>query len=153
MATTSKLEVQAKSAALTFATNPTGLNNLAYSVSNAVDCSTNSPVDVIVEVRATQSAALVTSSNQQLVAFALGSIDASTFSGGAITSADESAMRFLGTLPLKTQSQDTGNVFSIFSAFGFIPKSFKLVIKIDNGANAGLSAFNAYTAEVFGKSV
>ncbi|MGB4498543.1 MAG: hypothetical protein WBI40_07580 [Methylococcaceae bacterium] len=152
MATTSKLVQEAKTS-LTFATSPTGVSNLGYSVSDAVDTTANDPLDVIVEVRATQSAALVTSSNQQLVAFALGSLDATNFTGGAITSADESSMRFLGTLPLRTQNQSTANVFSIYSAFGFVPSAFKVVIKIDNGANAGLSAFSAATAEITGTSV
>jgi hypothetical protein len=156
MPTTAKLEVQTKSAALTLSTAVASVASSGYTISNAVSTTANNPIDVIVEVEiTTTSTAPVTTSNQQFVVFAVASVDnGATFGGSSnatIEPADEASMRFLGTVSMRTASRTYRNQFSIFSAFGFVPDAFKIILKNENGQVVNGGA--VYTAEVFGTSV
>lgn len=154
MPTTAKLEVQPKSAALTLSTAVASVASLGYTISNAVSTTTNKPIDVIVEVEISTTSTAPTN-NRQIVVFAVASIDdGATFSGSSnatIESGDEASMRFLGTVPMTIASRTYRNQFSIFSAFGFVPDAFKIILKNDNGVL--LNGGAVYTAEVFGTSV
>ena len=147
MATTAKL-IQGTKTTL----SSTGFSTLAsagYVATSAYNCTNNQPLDVIVEVNATTTN--TPAGNKQVVVFAQASLDGSQFTGGALSSTDESALRFLGTLPINTASQNYDSVFSIFSAFGFIPSQFKIVLKNDLGVT--LTSASVSTAEISGQSV
>jgi len=137
----------AKSAAiLTMGT----LATVTYIASSAFDCTTNNPLDVIVEIEVV--AAL--SGNKQLVVFAIESLDGGTTWQSGPTSSnvatDESNLTFVGVVPITTASQRSAKAFSIFNAFGYIPQQFKLVVKNDTGGS--LTSGAAYASIVTGAS-
>ena len=122
--------------ALTFpGTQPSALPSAGYTTSDAVSVLPTAS-DVIIEV-STSCSALGTG-NKQLVVFALASLDGTTFTGTSAADAsllaDESALRFLGSVPVTAINNVYVNEFSLVGAFGFVPAAFKVILKQDFGA-------------------
>lgn len=145
MATT-KLEQQTK-ASLTV----TGLSTLAsatYVVSNAVTPSTNDPVDVLIEVSAASTNTVAV--GKKLDVFAVVSLDGTNYSSGptsGTTTTDEPDLYLIGRVPMNTSTTTHTKTFSFMRAIGFIPQSFKLVLKNDIGV--ALTSGSVNIAEVF----
>lgn len=115
----------------------TGLSTLAsgaYVASTAYTANTNKPLDVIVEVAVATTNA--PSGNKQVAVFMQESLDGSTFRSGPTSgtaATDEGNLRFLGTIPMNTSSVTQRATFSVTSALGYCPHSFKVVIKNEVG--------------------
>lgn len=135
--------------------NVTGLSTLAsatYCVSDAINNTTNDPLDVLVEV------ALATTNtpagNKQAVVFAKASLDGTNYQSGpesGTTTTDEVDLTLLGVLPMATATTTHRKVFSLAAAFGGqVPAYAKVVIKNDLGV--ALTSGTVYTAEVTGAS-
>lgn len=128
----------------------TGIGTLAsatYCVSNNYNCTTNQPVDVIVELEAatTNSPA----GNKQVVVFIQESLDGTNFRSGptsGTTTTDEPDLRFLGTVPINTGTTTHRGTFSIMQSLGYVPAYFKVVVKNDLGA--AITSAALYTAEI-----
>lgn len=124
------------------------LANGNYAVSStAYDCTTNQPVDVIVE------ADIVTTNtpanNKQAVVFIKESIDGTNFRSGpesGSTTTDEPDLRLLGVVPMNTAGTHIG-LFSVMQALGFVPAKFKVIVKNDCGV-ALTTGSAVYTSEV-----
>lgn len=106
-----------------------------YCVSSSYNCTTNKPVDVIVEtVVATTN---TPSGNKQVLVFAQASFDAaSTWQTGPTsgsTTTDEPLLTYLGTIQLQTASTTERKAFSVFNAYGFLPPMFRVIHKNDLG--------------------
>jgi hypothetical protein len=156
MATTAKLAVQAKSTVTFTGTQPNQLTSAAYITSDAVSTTANNPIDVIIEVTAKTGTA--PTGNTQVVVFAVASLNwngtTGTFTGtdAALASTNESSLTFLGTVPVPALGQVYTKDFSLFSAFGFVPPGFKIILKNDLGQT--LTTDSAVSkAEVFATSV
>jgi len=128
----------------------TGLSTLAsatYVASSAYTCNTNKPVDVLIEVAvATTNTA---SGNKQCVVFAQSSLDGSNYTTGptsGTTTTDEPDLMFLGVVPMNTDSATHTRIFSIGQGLGYVPYSFKIIIKNDLGV--ALTSGTAYTSEI-----
>jgi hypothetical protein len=129
----------------------TGLSALASDnyVRNttAYDCSTNLPLDVIIEVVATPGAA--PSNNKQLVVYIQESLDGTNFRGGPYSSnvtTEEPNLRPIGYLPMTVSGTQETGFFSLMQVLGFVPRAFYIVIKNDCGAT--LSSGAVFTAEI-----
>ena len=151
MATTAKL-IQGTKNTLT----STGFSTLAsatYVATSAYNCATNKPLDVAIEVECATTN--TPAGNKQVVVFAKVSLDGgTTWSSGVesgTTTTDEPNLRFLGTIPMNSTTTTQRGVFSLFSALGFIPSQFKLVLKNDLGV--ALTSGAVSTAEISGQSV
>jgi hypothetical protein len=160
MATVAQL-IQSTTATSLSTTNASTLNALAsanYWVSDIKDNTTSKPLDVIVNVSVTSSAT-GTPVNKQVVVFAKASVDGTNFQSGPETGSsatDEPDLTFLGTIPCNTLAAAHSRNFSIFSAYGFVPAKFKIIIKNDIGAvTTGnvLTAGSVNTFDVTGQSV
>jgi len=129
-----------------------GLSSLAsstYAVSNAYNAAVNNPLDVIIEVDLATSN--TPSGNKQVAVFAKASLDGSAFQSGpesGTSTTDEADLTFVGSVPVGSATTSHSKVFSLFNAFGFIPKQFKIVLKNDLGVS--LTAGSVYTAEITG---
>lgn len=128
----------------------TGFSTLAsatYVASNAYTANTNKPMDVVIEVEAATTN--TPSGNKQVVVFAVASLDATNYQSGpqsGTTTTDEPDLTFLGTVPINTSSTTHRKAFSLATAFGFVPNTFKIVLKNDLGV--ALTSGAAYTAEI-----
>lgn len=115
----------------------TGFSSLAagtYLTSEAVTAATNSPTDVIVEVRAATTG--TPSGNKQVLVFAKESLNGSIFRSGPIngtSTTEEGNLKFLGVLPMPTSGSVQMATFSIVQAFGYCPHSLYIVVKNDLG--------------------
>ena len=151
MATVSKLVQGAK-----VGLGSTGFSTLAsatYIATSAYNCAANQPLDTIVEVECATTN--TPAGNKQVVVFAKVSLDDGTtwssgVESGSVTT-DEPNLRFLGVIPMNSVGITQRNTFSIFSAFGFIPSQFKLVLKNDLGV--ALTSGSVSTADISGTSV
>jgi hypothetical protein len=148
MTTTNKFPVGARNA---LAYNSTDLSTLASATyvrnTTAYDCSTNQPVDVVVEVDVATTN--TPSGNKQVVVFIQESLDGTNFRSGpysGTTTTREPNLRLLGVVPLTTASTTEIGMFSVFNALGYVPDSFYVVIKNDLGV--ALTSGTVYTAEV-----
>ena len=127
-----------------------GFSTLAagnYTASNAYDCTTNKPVDVIVEVEVATTN--TPSGNKQVVVFLKESLDGTNYQSGpesGTTTTDENDLTFAVSIPVNSSSTTHRKAVSLFSAFGFIPKSFKVIPKNDLGV--ALTSAAIYTSEV-----
>lgn len=132
------------------ALNSTGFSTLAsatYVATSSYDCSVNDPYDVIVEVECATTN--TPTGNKQVAVFAKESLDGTNYRSGpesGTTTTDEPNLRFLGTIPMNTASVTQRGSFSIAEAFGYVPHSFKLVLKNDLGV--ALTSGAVYTAEI-----
>jgi hypothetical protein len=128
----------------------TGLSTLAsatYVQSNAVDNTTNNPLDLLVEFTATSG---TVSGNKQLILFAQASGDNTNYQTGptsGTTTTEEAVLTYIGTLPLPTNSTLQRKFYSVAAAFGgVLPPYLKFVVKNDSGA--ALSTGTIKVAEV-----
>lgn len=134
----------------------TGFNSLAsatYVTTSAVDLSAVDPIDVVVEVEATPG---TVAGNKQVLVFAQVSMDGTNYSTGptsGTTATDEPNLRFLGSLPLNTNSTIQRGAFSVMSALGYVPPFFKIVLKNDSGAALAASGNAVYYTSYTGNSV
>ena len=131
----------------------TGLATLAGATptyvqnTTAYNCSTNSPVDVIVEIDVATTN--TPAGNKQVVVFVQESLDGTNYRGGptsGTTTTREPNLKFLGVVPLTTASTTEISTFSIASALGFVPKYFYIVIKNDLGV--ALTSGTVWTSEI-----
>lgn len=127
-----------------------GLSTLAsanYVASNAYNCATNQPVDVIVELDAATTN--VPAGTMQLVAFISESLDGTNYRSGptsGTSTTDEPNLRYLGTLPMNSQTTPQIATFSVMQALGYVPSSFKVIIK--NEVGVALTSGALFTSEV-----
>jgi hypothetical protein len=123
------------------------LGNGSYATSDAYNCTTDDPLDVIVEVNVLPGA---TTGNQQVVVFAVASLDGTNYQTGPVA-ADEAVLNFVGTVPVITDSTAQRKMFSVASAFsGVLPAYFKIICKNDSGAALSGSGNTLFTATVVG---
>ncbi len=131
----------------------TGLGTLAggtYVASSAYDCTTNDPLEVLVEV------ALATTNtpagNKRADIFIQASLDGSNFTSGptsGTTATDEPDLHYLGTVPMNTVTTTHRKAFPVSPLFGgVLPAQFKVIIK--NELGVALTSGTVYTAEVLG---
>lgn len=143
MSTTSKFVQGTRTSLLSLST----LASATYIASSAYNASTNSPVDIAIEVEVTPGNAVA--GNKQLVVFAQASLDGTNFQTGptsGTTTTDEPDLTLLGTVPCGTNSTLQRKMFSIYAAFGFVPQQFKIVCKNDMGQ--AIASGTVYTAEI-----
>ena len=129
----------------------TGLSTLAnttYAVSSAYNCSTNQPLDVIVEL-AVATTNSPTVYNKQVLAFIQESLDGTNYRSGptsGTTTTDEPNLKYLGVVPLVSSSTTELATFSVAQSLGYVPAYFKVVIKNESGV--ALTSGTVYTSEV-----
>lgn len=121
------------------------LTNGSYATSDAFNCTTDDPLDVIVEVAATPGSV---SGNKQAVVFALASLDGTNYQTGT-NSTDEAVMNYVGSLPLTSNTTLQRKMFSVAAAFGgVLPAYFKIVVKNDCGST--FTTGTLFTSTVIG---
>lgn len=128
----------------------TGFSTLAsgtYVATSAKDCSTNKPVDVVVEVEATTTN--TPTGNKQIVVFLQESLNGTNFRSGptsGTTTTDEPNLLQAIVLPMATASVTQSATFSIRRVLGYVPSAFKVVLKNDLGV--ALTSGAIYTSEI-----
>lgn len=127
-----------------------GLSTLAsgtYVASSAYPCNTNKPFDVVIDI------ALATtntpSGNKQAMVYIQESLDGSAYrsgptSGTSVT--DEPDLRVIGNIFLNSATNTHEGTFSVRQTLGYIPYSFKIIIKNDLGV--ALTSGAIYTSEI-----
>lgn len=113
----------------------------------AYDCTTNQPLDVIVEVDVATTN--TPAGNKQVVVFLQESLDGTNFRSGptsGTTTTREPNLRFLGIIPVTTASTTEIGTFSVAQALGYVPYKFFIVIKNDLGV--ALTTGTAWTSEI-----
>jgi hypothetical protein len=129
------------------------LATVTYVSAGTLNHTTNDPLDVLLQVKVTPSAA---SGNKQVVVFAKGSLDGTDFESGpesGTTTTDEPNLTFVGTVPLGTNSTAQIGVFSLAAAFGgVLPQQTKIIIKNDTAAGLAASGHYVKYSEVTGNS-
>lgn len=128
------------------------LNSLAsatYVAIGTIAHATNDPLDCKVEIKITPG---TVSGNKQAVIFAQASLDGTNFETGptsGTTTTDEPNLRFIGVLPLNSNSTVQTGIFDLSAAYpsGSLPHSTKLVVKNDSGAAFGGSGNDAWYSE------
>jgi hypothetical protein len=133
----------------------TGLATLAsatYVASAAYTANTNQPLDVIVEVDiATTNAP---TSNKQVVVFVSESLDGTNYRSGPTSgtaTTNEPNLRILGVIPMNAASTTQIGTFSITQALGYMPYSFKVILK--NELGVALTSGTVFTSEISATSV
>lgn len=129
----------------------TGLNSLAsgtYVASSAYNCSTNDNEDVLIEVRlATTNTPASLKQCSVFLKVTLNGTDYSTGPESGTTTTDEPDLIRLGApVPMNTASTDHVGIYSVKAALGFIPHSFKLIVK--NEIGVALTSGTVFTSEV-----
>lgn len=128
----------------------TGLSTLAsatYVASNAYNCATNQPVDVVVELDLATTN--TPAGNKQVVVFLSESLDGTNFRSGptsGTTATREPNLLLLGVVPVTTASTTEIATFSVMQSLGYVPSQFKLVLKNDLGV--ALTTGTAWTSEI-----
>lgn len=113
----------------------------------AYDCTTNQPLDVIVELDIATTN--IPAGNKQIVVFIQDSLDGTNFRTGptsGTTTTREPNLRFLGTIPVTTASTTEIGTFSIANSLGYVPNKFYIVVKNDLGV--ALTSGTAFTSEI-----
>ena len=113
----------------------------------AYDCTTNQPVDVIVELDVATTN--TPSGNKQLVVFLQESLDGTNYRSGPTSGTSttrEPNLLFLGSVPLTTASTTEIGTFSVLQALGYVPAKFFIVVKNDLGV--ALTSGTAFTSEI-----
>jgi hypothetical protein len=113
----------------------------------AYDCSTNQPLDVIVEVDLATTN--TPAGNKQAVVFVQDSLDGTNYRSGptsGTTTTREPNLKLLGVCPLTTASTTEIATFSVAAALGYVPLKFFIVIKNDLGV--ALTSGTAFTSEI-----
>lgn len=131
----------------------TGLATLAsanYVASDAYNCATNDPLEVLVEVALATTNAV--SGNYKCDVFVVASLDGTNYTSGPTsgsTNTDEPDLHYIGTVPMKTSTTTHRRIFPVSPSFGgVLPAAFKVVVKNDVGV--ALTSGTVYTAEVLG---
>lgn len=143
--------VVAASSALTV-TNLSTLASATYCVSNAMDHTTNQPLDVLIDVNVATTN--TPAGNKQVVVFCKGMIDGTNYGSGpesGTTTTDEPDLHFVGVVPVNTSSTTHRRIFSLAAAFGgILPRASKLIIKNDLGValTSGAVAISEVTLSV-----
>lgn len=128
----------------------TGFATLAsgtYAVSASYDCTTNDPIDVVVEVHVATTN--TPTGNRQLVVYLQESLDGTNFRSGptsGTTTTNEPNLLMLGAIPMNAASTTQIATYSIMQALGYVPHTFRIVVKNDLGV--ALTGGNAFTAEI-----
>lgn len=131
------------------------LNSLAsatYVSAGTIDASSIDPLDVVIEVEATPG---TVAGNKQLVVFLRVSMDGTNFSTGPAsgsTATDEPNLKFIGAVPLNTNSTLQRNALSVMSALGFVPPHMQVVVKNDSGAALASTGHAVYWTPYTGNS-
>lgn len=110
----------------------------------AYDCSTNQPLDVVVEVDVT-----ATSPAGNVYVFIRESLDGTTYRSGPTSGSsatDEPNLKPLGVVPMASSAVAQVGFFSIAASLGFVPVKFFIVIK--NSAGVALTAGTVWTSEI-----
>jgi hypothetical protein len=113
----------------------------------AYDCTTNQPLDVIVEVDLTTTN--TPSGNKQAVIFIAESLDGTNYRSGptsGTTTTREPNLRLLGVIPMTTASQAEIGLFSVVQALGYVPTKFFVIVKNDMGV--ALTSGTVYLSEI-----
>lgn len=129
----------------------TSLSTLAAATyvqnTTSYDCTTNQPLDVIVEVDVATTN--TPAGNKQAVVFIRESLDGTNYRSGptsGTTTTDEPNLRFLGTVPMNTASTTEVATFSVAQGLGYVPAKFYVVIKNDLGV--ALTSGTVFTSEI-----
>lgn len=129
------------------------LANGTYVSCGTITHTTNDPLECLIEVKATPG---TVSGNKQLVVFCQGSLDGSAFESGptsGTTTTDEPNLRYVGTVPLNSNSTAQTKVFSLASVYkGVLPYASKIIVKNDSGASLAASGHSVYYAEITANS-
>ena len=131
------------------------LNSLAsatYVSAGTIDASSIDPLDVVIEVEATPG---TVAGNKQLVVFLRVSMDGTNFSTGPAsgsTATDEPNLKFIGAVPLNTNSTLQRNALSVMSALGFVPPHMQVVVKNDSGSALASTGHAVYWTPYTGNS-
>jgi len=128
------------------------LNSLAsatYVAIGTITHATNDPLAAFLELFVTPG---TVSGNKQLLVFAQASLDGTNFETGptsGTTTTDEPNLRFIGVIPLGTNSTQQRRVFSLAAAYpdGALPYASKIIVRNDSGAALAGSGNDAYYAE------
>lgn len=124
------------------------LANVTYVASADIDL-TSGPLDVQIEVEATPNGSVT--GNKQLVIFAQSSIDGTDYTTGptsGTTTTDEPVLKYVGRLPLPSNSTQQRDTFHLLNVWPTMPKHARLVFKNDCGV--ALSAAAVQVALVTG---
>jgi hypothetical protein len=133
----------------------TGLATLAsatYVASAAYTANTNQPLDVIVEVDTATTN--TPTGNKQVVVFVSESLDGTNYRSGPTSgtaTTNEPNLRILGAIPMNAASTTQIGTFSITQALGYMPYSFKVILKNDLGV--ALTSGTVFTSEISATSV
>ena len=122
------------------------LASATYLASSAYVASTNSPVDIAIEVTCNPNG--TPTSPFQLEVYIQASLDGTNFQTGPTSGTDatnNSDLTLMGTVPCNDTNDHT-RMFSVYSTLGFIPKQFKIVCR--NNMGVALTSGNVYTAEI-----
>jgi len=123
-----------------------------YCVTDTINHATLDPLDVLISVSCTT--ATTPTGNKQVVVFAKGSADGTTFGSGpesGTATTNEADLHFVGSLPMNDATAHQ-KVFSLAAAYGgVLPAATKLVFKNDLGVT--LTAATVKVAEVWGVAV
>ena len=139
-------QVQGTRTALTIAALAT-LASATFCASSAYNCTTNQPLDVIVEVDVATTN--TPAGNKQVVVYIQESLDGSNYRSGPTSGTsltDQPNLKYLGTVPINSSSVTERATFSILQALGYVPQYFQIVCLNDLGV--ALTSGSAYTAEI-----
>lgn len=129
------------------------LANGTYVSCGTITHGTNDPLDCLIEVKVTPG---TVSGNKQAVVFVRGSLDGTNFESGPVsgtTTTDEPNLRYVGIIPLNTNSTAQTRVFSLAQAYkGVLPYASEVVVKNDSGAALAASGHHVYYGEVTANS-
>lgn len=128
----------------------TGLSTLAsatYVASSNYTANTNKPSDVVIE------AALATTNtpagNRQALVFLQESLDGTNFRSGptsGTTTTDEPDLLLLGSVPMNSSTTTHRATFSVAQTLGYVPHTFRVVVKNDLGV--ALTSGALFTSEL-----
>lgn len=111
------------------------LANGTYLNAGTITFATNDRLECFLEVSATPG---TVSGNKQLVVFCQPSLDGTNYQTGptsGTTTTDETNLKFVGTVPLNTNSTVQRGVFALSPIFGgALPYDCKIIVKNDSGA-------------------
>ena len=125
------------------------LASATYCVSSTYPSNTNKPLDVAIEVEVATTN--TPASNKQVVVFIKESLDGANFRSGpetGTTTTDEPNLLLLGVIPINTASTTQRGTFNIAEALGYVPHSFKIVLKNEMGV--ALTSGAVFTCEITG---
>lgn len=131
------------------------LNSLAsgtYVVLGTITHTTNDPLECKVELKVTPG---TVSSNKRVVLFAQASLDGTNFETGptsGTTTTDEPNLRYVGELPLNTNSTAQTGIYDLSGAYpsGALPYATKLIAKNETGAALASSGNDFWSSEHWG---